>query len=279
MIQEQKYLSVKELFDLSGKVAIVTGGTMGIGLGCTRRLAEAGAAVVMAARGVKKGEEMAQELTSASHKVTFIKCDVSQKADVANLVDATVKTFGRLDIVVNNAGIFPKTLISETETETWDKVLDVNVRGTFFGCREASQQMIKQGWGGSIINIASVSAFQPQFGLSAYDTSKGGVWMLTRNLALELASYNIRVNSVSPGMIQTEGVSSPEGIEYNKHRLYRVPLGRAGRPEEIGNVVLFLASPAASYMTGSDIIVDAGFTLTSLLDLSPQTSPFTNRYH
>ena len=98
--------------------------------------------------------------------------------------------------------------------------------------------------------------------------------MLTRNLALELARYNIRVNSISPGMIQTEGVSSPEGIEYNKHRLYRIPLGRSGEPDEIGNIALFLASPAASYVTGSDIVVDGGFTLTALLDLSPQKSPF-----
>ena len=276
MAKEQKYLSFKELFDLSGKVAIVTGGTMGIGLGCTRRLAEAGATVVMAARDVKKGEEVTKELASAGYKVTFVKCDVSQKTDVANLVATTAQTFHRLDIMVNNAGIFPRTYLNETEMEIWDKVLDVNIKGTFFGCREASQQMIKQGWGGSIINIASVSALQPQFNLAAYDTSKGGVWMLTRNLALELAPYNIRVNSVSPGMIQTEGASSPEGIEYNRNRLYRVPLGRVGRPDEIGNVVLFLASPAASYMTGSDIIVDAGFTLTGLLDLSPKTSPFTN---
>ena len=217
---------------------------------------------------------MAKGLTSAGYKVAFVECDVSQKAEVVNLVENTVKTFGRLDIMVNNAGIFPKTFINETETVTWDRVIEVNVKGTFYGCREAGQQMIKQGWGGSIINIASLSAFQPQFALSAYDTSKGGVWMLTRNLALELAQHNIRVNSISPGMIQTEGVSSPEGIEYNKRRLYRVPFGRAGRPDEIGNVVLFLASPAASYITGSDIVVDAGFALTSLLDLSPQTSPF-----
>jgi sorbose reductase len=100
--------------------------------------------------------------------------------------------------------------------------------------------------------------------------------MLTRNLAVELAPYKIRVNSVSPGMIQTEAYATPEGIEYNKRRLYRIPLGRAGRPDEVGSVVLFLASAAASYMTGSDIVVDGGFTLTSLMDLSPQTSPFTS---
>jgi 2-deoxy-D-gluconate 3-dehydrogenase len=276
MAQEERYLSTKELFDLSGKVAIVTGGTMGIGLGCSRRLAEAGASLVIAARGVEKGEEVTRELRDAGYKVSFMKCDVSQKAEVARLVENTVKTLGRLDVMVNNAGIFPKTPIDEAEMETWDRVINVNVRGLFFCSREASRQMIKQGWGGSIINIASVSAFQPQFALSAYDASKGGVWMLTRNLAVELAPYKIRVNSVSPGMIQTEAYATPEGIEYNKRRLYRIPLGRAGRPDEVGNVVLFLASAAASYMTGSDIVVDGGFTLTSLMDLSPQTSPFTS---
>ena len=275
MAQEEKYLSSKELFDLSGKVAIVTGGTMGIGLGCSRRLAEAGASLVIAARGANKGEEVTKALLDAGYKVAFMKCDVSQKAEVAHLVENTVKTFGRLDIMVNNAGIFPKTPIDEAEMGTWDRIIDVNVRGLFFCSRKASWQMIKQGWGGSIINIASVSAFQPQFALSAYDTSKGGVWMLTRNLAVELAPYKIRVNSVSPGMIQTEAYATPEGMEYNKRRLYRIPLGRAGRPDEVGNVVLFLASAAASYLTGSDIVVDGGFTLTSLMDLSPQTSPFT----
>ena len=182
MVQKQKYLSIKELFDLSGKVAIVTGGTMGIGLGCSRRLAEAGAALVIAARGVKKGEEVTKELVDSGYKVAFVKCDVSQKAEVVNLVENTVKTFGRLDIMVNNAGIFPKTSIDDAETVTWDRVIDVNVKGVFYGCREAGRQMKEQGWGGSIINIASGSAFQPQFALSAYDTSKGGVWMLTRNL-------------------------------------------------------------------------------------------------
>jgi 2-deoxy-D-gluconate 3-dehydrogenase len=276
MAQEERYLSTKELFDLSGKVAIVTGGTMGIGLGCSRRLAEAGASLVIAARGAEKGAEVTRELRDAGYKTSFMKCDVSQKAEVARLVENTVKAFGRLDIMVNNAGIFPKTPFDEARMETWDRVINVNVRGLFFCSREASRQMIKQGWGGSIINIASVSAFQPQFALSAYDASKGGVWMLTRNLAVELAPYKIRVNSVSPGMIQTEAYATPEGIEYNKRRLYRIPLGRAGRPDEVGSVVLFLASAAASYMTGSDIVVDGGFTLTSLMDLSPQTSPFAS---
>ena len=122
----EKYLSIKELFDLSGKVAIVTGGTMGIGLGCSRRLAEAGASLVIAARGAKKGEEVTKALLDAGYKAAFMKCDVSQKAEVTHLVENTVKTFSRLDIIVNNAGIFPKTPIDEAEMETWDRIIDVN---------------------------------------------------------------------------------------------------------------------------------------------------------
>ncbi len=204
---------------------------------------------------------MVKELTNARYRFAFVKCDVTQELDVNNMVDMAVKTFGSLDIMVNNAGTYPMQSITEMDSETWDGVQDINLKGTFFGCLKASQQMIKQGHGGSIINIISVSAFKPTLGLSAYDASKGGAWMLTRTLALELAQYNIRVNSISPGIIHTEGVSSPDAIEYNKRRLHRVPMGRPGRPDELGNVALFLASPASSYMTGSDTIVDAGWTL------------------
>lgn len=262
MVQEQEYLPIRELFDLSGKVAVVTGSASGIGFACAKRLAEAGAAVLIADLDPGRGKEKTRELTSAGYKAAFVKCDVTQESDVTNTVAFAAKTFGGLDIMVNNAGIYPAKPITEMDTETWDKVLDINLKGTFFGCLKASQQMIKQGRGGSIINIVSVSAFHPTLDLSAYDASKGGTWMLTRTVALALAPYNIRVNSVSPGIIRTEGVSSPEAIEYNKRRLHRVPMGRFGRPDEVGNVVLFLASPASSYMTGSDIVVDAGWTLT-----------------
>jgi NAD(P)-dependent dehydrogenase (short-subunit alcohol dehydrogenase family) len=148
------------------------------------------------------------------------------------------------------------------DTESWDRILDINLKGTFLFCLEASKQMIKQGRGGSIINIGSISAFNPQFGLLAYDTSKVGLWTLTRTLALELSLYSIRVNSISPGPIETEGVSSPEAKEKARRRLYRVAMGRLGTPDEIGSVCLFLASPASSYVTGSNINVDGGHSLT-----------------
>ena len=262
MIPEQKYLSIRELFDLGGKTAIVTGGASGIGFGCAKRLAEAGAAVLIADLNPETGKEKTEELTGAGYKANFVKCDVTQESDVKNLVETAVKTFGGLDIMVNNAGIYPAKLITEMDVEAWDTVMDINMKGVFFGCLKAALQMIKQGRGGSIINIASASATHPTLGFTAYDSSKAGVWMLTRTMAVELAPYNIQVNSVSPGPIQTEGVSSPEAIEFNKRRLNRLLMGRVGRPDEIANIVLFLASPASSLITGSDVVADAGWNLT-----------------
>ena len=265
MVEEQKYLSIKELFDLSGKVVIVTGGASGIGFASARRLAEAGAAVLVADLNPESGKEKTKELTSAGYKADFVKCDVTQETDVTKMVNTAVKTFGGLDIMVNNAGIYPLKPITEMDVETWDRIMDINMKGVFFGCLKASQQMIKQGRGGRIINLASASAFHPTKGFTAYDCSKAGVWMLTRTLAAELAPHKIWVNSVSPGPILTEGSSSPEAVEMNKRRLKGRLLtegNRQGRPDEIANIVLFLASPASSFFTGSDIIADGGWTLT-----------------
>jgi len=262
MIEEQKYLSIGELFDLSGKVAIITGGASGIGFACAKRLAEAGAAVMIADLNSGAGKKKTKELTSADYKAAFVKCDVTQGLQVTNMVNTAVKTFGGLDIMVNNAGRYPKKLITEMDVKAWDRVMDINFKGVFLCCLKASQQMIKQERGGSIINIASASAFHPTIGFTACDSSKAGVWMLTRTLAVELAPYKIWVNSISPGPIQTEGRSSPEDIAFNKRRLNRILMGRIGRPDEIANIVLFLASPASSFITGSDIVADAGWTLT-----------------
>lgn len=262
MVEEQKCLSIKELFDLRGKVAIVTGGASGMGFASAKRLAEAGAAVLIADLNPETGKKKAKELTTADYKADFVKCDVTQEPQVANMVDTAVETFGGLDIMVNNAGIYPMKPITEMDAKAWDRIMNINMRGVFLCCLKASQQMIKQGRGGSIINIASASAFHPTIGLTAYDSSKAGVWMLTRTLAVELAPHKIWVNSVSPGPMQTEGTSSPEAIEFNRRRLHRILMGRIGRPDEIANIVLFLASPASSFITGSDIVADAGWTLT-----------------
>ncbi len=265
MTQESEYLSLEELFDLRGKVAIVTGGAAGMGFAFARRLGEAGAAVLIADINPEIGQKRTKDLADAGYKVDFVKCDVTRESDVTNMVDVAVKTFGGLDIMVNNAGIYPVKPIIEMDAETWDRIMNINMKGLFFCCLKASQQMIKQGRGGSIINIASASAFHPTAGFTAYDSSKSGVWMLTRTLAVELAPYRIRVNSISPGPILTEGTSSPEAIELNKYRLKGRLLtdgNRQGRPDEIANVVLFLASPASSFFIGSDLVADGGWTLT-----------------
>ena len=265
MIKEPKYLSLKELFDLSGKVAAITGGASGMGFASARRLGEAGAAILISDINPETGKRKTKELADAGFKVDFVKCDVTQESDVANMVNTAVKTFSGLDIMVNNAGIYPVKPITEMDAETWDRIMNINMKGLFFCCLKASQQMIKQGRGGSIINMSSASAFHPTSGFTAYDSSKSGVWMLTRTLAVELAPYGIRVNSISPGPIMTEGASSPEAIELNKIRLKGRLLtdgNRQGRPDEIANAVLFLASPASSFFIGSDLIADGGWTLT-----------------
>jgi NAD(P)-dependent dehydrogenase (short-subunit alcohol dehydrogenase family) len=265
MVQEQKHLSIGEIFDLRGKVAAITGGASGMGFASARRLGEAGAAVLIADINPETGKKRTKELADAGYKVDFVKCDVTQESDVANMVNAAVKTFGGLDIMVNNAGIYPLKPIAEMDAETWDRIMNINMRGLFVCCLKASQQMIKQGRGGSIINIASASAFHPTVGFTAYDSSKSGVWMLTRTLAAELAPHRIRVNSISPGPILTEGSSSPEAMEMNKVRLKGRLLtegNRQGTPDEIANAVLFLASPASSFFIGSDLIADGGWTLT-----------------
>jgi 2-deoxy-D-gluconate 3-dehydrogenase len=264
MAKEQKYMSIGELFDLRGKVAAITGGASGMGFASARRLTEAGAAVLIADINPETGKKKTKELADAGCQVDFVKCDVTRESDVANMVNAAVKTFGGLDIMVNNAGIYPLKPFAEMDTEAWDRVMNINMRGLFF-CLKAGRQMIKQGRGGSIINITSASAFHPTAGFTAYDSSKSGVWMLTRTLAVELAPHGIRVNSVSPGPILTEGSSSPEAMEMNKHRLKGRLLtdgNRQGRPDEIANAILFLASPASSFFIGSDLIADGGWTLT-----------------
>jgi NAD(P)-dependent dehydrogenase (short-subunit alcohol dehydrogenase family) len=265
MGKEQAHLSIGEIFDLKGKVAAVTGGASGLGFASARRLAEAGAAVLIADINPEVAKKKNAELTAAGYKVDFVKCDVTREPDVDNMIDAAVKTFGGLDIMVNNAGIYPLKPITEMDAATWDKIMNINMKGVFLCCLKASKQMIKQGWGGSIINMSSASASQPTKGFTAYDSSKSGVWMLTRTLALELASYGIRVNSISPGPIMTEGSTTPAAVEMNKNRFtgrLLTPGEQQGQPDQIANAILFLAAPASSFFIGSNLVADGGWTIT-----------------
>jgi len=264
---------ISELFNLSGQTAIVTGGAMGIGYGIIKRLYEAGANVVIADINKKIGEEKAKNLNQPknNNQAIFIKTDVSLEKDVKNLISKTIKKFGSLDIFVNNAGIFPTKMVLDTDLKFWEKVQAINLRGVFLCSREAGRAMIKKGKG-NIINIASIDALHPSMpGLASYDASKHGVWGFTKNFALEVAKQGLRVNAVAPGGIGTEGVQkinqggagdSLKQKEAIKQFTQKIPLGRFGEPDEIAMAVLFLASDASSYMTGSMIVVDGGFLLT-----------------
>lgn len=254
-------LSIRKLFDLRGKIAIVTGAASGIGLAIARRLSEAGATVLIADINQAEGRVRAQEISNCGYKVDFVKCDVIQESDVKNMINTAVNNLGRLDIMVNNAGIYPIKPLAEMTLEIWDQVHHINLRGVFLCCQKAGLQMIKQGEGGCIINVVSIGSFYNTPGLIAYDSSKGGARSLTRTVAVELAPYHIRVNSISPGPVVTEGFT-PEVVDHVDD-IPIPPLGRRGEPDDIATVALFLASPASKYMTGSDVIVDAGLSLSS----------------
>lgn len=264
--------NLKDLLNLSGKTAIVTGGAMGIGLGISERLAQAGANVMIANRTEEDSIKAVNDLTSKGFKVKSFKTDVSKEEDVKNMVGEAIKSFGGIDILVNNAGVYPSMPVSQMTLSDFDNVLSINLKGVFLCVKYVSEQMIKQGKGGKIINITSIDALHPSsIGLAHYDASKHGVWGFTKNVALELASHKIWVNAIAPGGILTPGVrklqnSHPatQGIDQQKMVeafLTKIPMHRMGEPDDIGKVALFLASEMSSYMTGSQIVVDGGVLL------------------
>jgi 2-deoxy-D-gluconate 3-dehydrogenase len=264
---------VKELLQLSGKTAIVTGGAMGIGLGIVHRLAEAGAKVYISDLNHEVAENKARELAAKGYTVkSGSSVDVSVENDVMNMVKQCVTEFGSIDILVNNAGIYPNIPFSKMTLADFEKVLHVNLLGVFLCTKYVSEQMIAQGNGGKIINITSVDAIHPSMiGLAHYDASKHGVWGFTKNIGLELASHKIWVNAIAPGGIMTEGVKgsqadspAPQSADMTnaiEAFMKKIPMHRMGDPDEIGKVALFLASDMSSYMTGSQIVVDGGVLL------------------
>ncbi len=262
---------LNQILDLSGKTAIVTGGAQGIGFGIVYRLAEAGAKVMVADFKEPEEIEAVKKLTEKGWEAKYIKADISNEEDVKKMVAETVSSFGAVDILVNNAGIYPSIPVIEMTSEEFDKVLAVNLKGVFLCTKYVSEQMVKQGHGGKIINITSIDALHPSaVGLAHYDASKHGVWGFTKNVALELAPYKIWVNAIAPGGIVTPGVASAQqpvsaGVDMSKMMesfLAKIPMKRMGEPDEIGKVALFLASEMSSYMTGSQIVVDGGVLLT-----------------
>jgi NAD(P)-dependent dehydrogenase (short-subunit alcohol dehydrogenase family) len=249
---------------LKDKVAIVTGTRTGIGKAIALRFAREGAKVVTCIRAGKGGEDTANEIKAAGGQALFVQCDVSIEEDVINAVNKTVENFGRLDIVVNNAGVnFVKPFI-ETETADWDRVINTDLRGTYFFCRYGILQMLKNG-GGNIVNITSVHTVAGLPEAAPYDAAKWGVVGMTKSLAVEFASRNVRVNALSPGLIDTQiwtdiMNAAPNREECKRYWASNIPAGKPGTSEEIAGAAVFLASDEASYCTGSNLIVDGGMT-------------------
>src|SRR5437660_3123276 len=259
----QQNPNIAQIFDLTGKTAIVTGAAMGIGQGIALRLAEAGAAVMITDINLEAANNTVNQIRSKGGKADATNADAASVADARRTVQETLQAFGRLDILVNNAGIYPFAPALQVTEELWDKVLDINLKGLFFYSQAAAQEMMNEGHGGKIINIASIDALHPTGNLVHYDASKGGVVMVTKALALELGPHNIMVNAIAPGGIQTPGASGPvTSDEFLQAFISRIPLRRVGVPDDIAKVVFFLASEASNYMTGSLLVVDGGFLQT-----------------
>ena len=254
---------IARLFDLTNKGAIVTGGAMGIGEAIVERLAQAGASVMIADVNTDAASQTASRINASGGNVHFIKADVGSVADAERVVQSTVEAFGRLDVLVNSAGIYPFSKALEISEEMWDRVYKVNTKGVFFYSKAAAQNMIDCGNGGRIVNIASTGALgpTPTGGLAHYDSSKSAVVMITKALALELGPYGITVNAVAPGSTLTAGTGERLKGERGKFLSSKLPLRRIGEPDDIAKVVLFLVSSAADYMTGSLVTVDGGYLL------------------
>lgn len=256
------------LLDLSGRTAVVTGGAMGIGRSVAVRLAQAGADVVIADTDRAAAEEVAAELVEQGRGALAVEVDVSAQAEVEHLVEQTLSWRPGIDILVNDAGIFPTVPVLDMDLEQFRRVIDVNLTGVYLCSRLVAQQLVAQGHGGRIVNITSVDAVHPSsVGLAHYDASKHGVWGFTKNLALELAPHRIWVNAIAPGGVHTPGTSHmthAPGVDPDElvaRFAARIPMGRMGEPDEIARVALFLASEMSSYMTGSQIVVDGGVLL------------------
>ncbi len=249
---------------LEGKVAIVTGAAMGMGKATAKLFAEAKAKVVVADMNEEKGQEVVSEIASKGGTAFFVKVDISKSDQVKKMVDATVGKYGRLDVAVNNAALTPDDKpTAEFDEDYWNRLISVDLTGTALCMKYELQQMIKQGQGGSIINISSVSGFRPQPNNIAYVAAKHGVVGMTKVAALENGDKNIRVNSVAPGAIDTpmlRGALKQFGLNEKEYAPQLSLLNRFGQPEEIAQASLWLASDQSSYVTGTTLHVDAGYT-------------------
>jgi NAD(P)-dependent dehydrogenase (short-subunit alcohol dehydrogenase family) len=256
---EQAARSVRELFDLSGRVAIVTGGSMGLGRQMAEALAEMGANLVLCARKKERCVQAAEELQKLGVKTLALGCDVRNPTEIHSVVDAALNQYGRIDILINNAGASWGAPVEEMRLEHWNKVIETNLTGTFLFSQAVGKAMIAQRRG-KIINIASVAGIQgapPEFQAIGYQASKGGVIIFTKDLACKWGIHNIQVNAIAPGWFPTN--MSQVLIERNKDTLLtRIPLHRFGNEEDLKGAAVFLASDASDFVTGHVLAVDGG---------------------
>jgi len=242
---------------LQNKIAIVTGAGRGIGRGIALALAKEGAKVVVSDLNESDCISVVAEIEKLGSEGIAVKCDVSQKAEVDELIEAAITKFGQLDIMANNAGIYPFVPFENMTEENWEKVMNVNLKSVFLTSQAAAKVMKP---GSKIVNISSIAAFVGFTGLAHYCASKGGINGFIRPLAMELAAKKINVNNVAPGAIETPGASGGTE-ESTKQTIAAIPAGRMGQPEDIANAVVFLASDRADYITGQTLVVDGGYIL------------------
>jgi NAD(P)-dependent dehydrogenase (short-subunit alcohol dehydrogenase family) len=254
-------MSMKRLLN---KVCIVTGSGAGIGKAIAERFAEEGALVVCSSRRESNGRPVSEKINAAGGVSLFVQCDVSKEADVGKLFDAAMGAFGRVDVLVNNAGVnFDKPFV-DTLPPDWDRVINTDLRGTYLCCRRAIIEMLKTG-GGSIVNITSVHTLACLPGAAPYDAAKWGVVGMTKSLAVEFADKNIRVNTLSPGLIDTQiwddiQNAAPDIEECHRYWKSNIPMGRVGTVEDVANAVVFLAGDESLYFCGANVVVDGGMT-------------------
>jgi NAD(P)-dependent dehydrogenase (short-subunit alcohol dehydrogenase family) len=249
--------TTQELLNFTNKTVIVTGASQGIGAGTARRFTEAGANVVVHYRGGKAGADaLVEEINTNKGNAVAMHADLATEAGSLSLIAETLKAYGGLDVLINNAGIFPNSTLLDMTLEDWQAMYVANVE-TAMLCTKAAAAHMKDAGGGAIVNIGSVSALNPASAHSHYNSAKAAVLMLTRSAAQELGEFNIRVNTVSPGLIARPGLEEqwPEGV---KRWQDQAPLGRMGEPDDIADACLFFASPAARWVTGQNLVLDGG---------------------
>ncbi len=254
-------MAMLDAFDLSGKVAVVTGGNMGLGAAFARALVEVGARVAVSGRNHERNEAMVQLLEESGGQAIAVDADVRDPVQVERMVATTIERLGPIDILINNAGVCYHRPALEVPREEWLDVFDVNVHGLWYCAREVGRGMVERR-SGVIVNIGSISALivnRPQM-QPAYNASKAAVHQLTKSLAAEWAPYNVRVNAMAPGYVKTE-MAPVDRPEFRRHWIEDAPMQRYATPEELGPTLVYLASDASRFMTGSVLVIDGGYTL------------------